>query len=218
VENYYEILGLSRKPGKEELVFGYLKLACAHHPLHETATADTNERFRLIGEAFCVLYDTKMRFGYDKHLVADPRNELARRVPVPPAQAESLFREMVQQYVVAQLGDDDDPEELVQELLAMKCPEVIADASVRKVYEKVRASILKAGFSMLFMGFLIMLPGLAITLYSMSISRTGVFWLWYGPIVIGGVFVVYALICLVTGRRPARVNPIEFFLGVDQRP
>lgn len=219
MENYYEILGLSRKPGKDELVFGYLKLACAHHPLHETATADTNERFRLIGEAFCVLYDTKMRFGYDKHLNADPPNELARRVPVSSAQSESLFIEMVDKYAESRLSDEDDPRKLILGLqILMKCPNPIAEASVMRADAKLRGEIRWAAWKLIGFGSVFFVPTFFITLLAMANPNSGIAVHWWGPMLFGAAYMIYGAACLLRGRRPARVNPIEFFLGVDQRP
>lgn len=214
MDTYYDVLGLSRKPSKEELATGYMLLACEYHPENTENSSERTERFRLIGEAFCVLYDTKMRFAYDKVLANNLENDLPGRVHIELSQAKSVFREMLTNYIAAELGEEDDPEEVLNSLLAMKCPPGLAERAVLTRHEHIRADIRSESLRLFMFSLFILSIGAGLTLWSISISAGGTFWVWTGMIIIGCVFSGYAIHCLTTGRRPRVGNPISLFLGV----
>lgn len=68
--DYYETLGVGRNASDEELKKAYKKLARKHHPdLHQGSegAADSEAKFKAIGEAYAVLSDPQKRAAYDRY-------------------------------------------------------------------------------------------------------------------------------------------------------
>jgi molecular chaperone DnaJ len=63
--DYYEVLGVSRNAGAEELKRAYRKLAMQYHPDRNNGDKVAEERFKEIGEAYSVLSDPDKRQRYD---------------------------------------------------------------------------------------------------------------------------------------------------------
>lgn len=72
--DYYDILGVSRNASKDEIKRAYRKLALEWHP-DRNKSADANDKFKEINEAYEVLSDPKKREAYDQfgHAAFDPR-------------------------------------------------------------------------------------------------------------------------------------------------
>ncbi|MFH0737974.1 MAG: molecular chaperone DnaJ [Candidatus Micrarchaeota archaeon] len=64
--DYYEILGVSRGAGKDEIKGAYRKLALKYHPDRNKDT-EAEERFKEISEAYAVLSDDRKREVYDQY-------------------------------------------------------------------------------------------------------------------------------------------------------
>lgn len=65
-KDYYEILGVSKTASQQEIQKAYRNLAKKYHP-DKNKDADTEARFKEIGEAYDVLKDTEKRAKYDKY-------------------------------------------------------------------------------------------------------------------------------------------------------
>lgn len=63
--DYYEVLGVNRSAGKEELKKAYRRLARQYHP-DVSKEDDAGDRFKEINEAYEVLSDDNMRARYDR--------------------------------------------------------------------------------------------------------------------------------------------------------
>ncbi|MDP6612689.1 MAG: molecular chaperone DnaJ [Candidatus Hydrothermarchaeota archaeon] len=63
--DYYEVLELSRNASKKEIKKAYRKLAMKHHP-DRNKSADAEEKFKEISEAYGVLSDEDKRGMYDR--------------------------------------------------------------------------------------------------------------------------------------------------------
>jgi curved DNA-binding protein len=72
--DYYDVLGVSRGAGQEELQQAFRRLARAHHP-DVNHDPGAEERFKEINEAYSVLSDPELRKRYDRF------GEDFRRVP-----------------------------------------------------------------------------------------------------------------------------------------
>ncbi len=64
MQNYYEILGVSRRASQDEIKNAYRKLAKKYHP-DSSGSREDKERFQEIQEAYAVLSNEKKRKTYD---------------------------------------------------------------------------------------------------------------------------------------------------------
>ena len=65
--DYYEVLGVSREAGDQELKSAYRKLALKHHPDRNPGDHAAEERFKQASEAYQVLSDADKRAAYDRY-------------------------------------------------------------------------------------------------------------------------------------------------------
>ncbi len=63
--DYYEILGIGKSAGEQELKSAYRKLALKYHPDRNPHNPEAEERFKEAAEAYSVLSDTEKRRTYD---------------------------------------------------------------------------------------------------------------------------------------------------------
>jgi len=78
--DYYEVLGVSRNAGDEEIKKAYRKLAVKFHPDKNSDDKTAEEKFKEIGEAYEALSDPQRRAAYDQygHAAFDPRARAGR--------------------------------------------------------------------------------------------------------------------------------------------
>jgi molecular chaperone DnaJ len=62
----YEVLGVARRAGAEEIKASYRKLAMQFHPDRNPGNAEAEERFKEISEAYDILGDPEKRAAYDR--------------------------------------------------------------------------------------------------------------------------------------------------------
>ena len=74
--DYYEILGINRDAGEDDIKKAYRKLAMKHHPDRNPDNKQSEERFKETKEAYEVLSDKDKRGAYDAygHAGVDPRS------------------------------------------------------------------------------------------------------------------------------------------------
>ncbi|MBM3942893.1 MAG: J domain-containing protein [SAR202 cluster bacterium] len=65
--NYYEVLGVPRNSSDKDIRAAYRKLARQHHPDLNRGNKGSEEKFKLINEAYDVLSDATKRGKYDKY-------------------------------------------------------------------------------------------------------------------------------------------------------
>jgi len=65
--DYYEVLGVERSVGEEEIKKAYRKLAVKYHPDKNPGDKTAEEKFKELGEAYEVLCDAQKRAAYDQY-------------------------------------------------------------------------------------------------------------------------------------------------------
>jgi molecular chaperone DnaJ len=65
-KDYYEVLGVSRNAGLEEIKSAYRKKAMQYHPDRNQGDKESEEMFKLAAEAYEVLSDSDKRARYDR--------------------------------------------------------------------------------------------------------------------------------------------------------
>jgi molecular chaperone DnaJ len=78
--DFYEVLGVGRDAGDEEIKKAYRKLAVTFHPDKNPGDKSAEEKFKEIGEAYEALSDPQKRAAYDQygHAAFDPRARAGR--------------------------------------------------------------------------------------------------------------------------------------------
>jgi len=64
--DYYEVLGVGRNAGEQEIKSAYRKLALKYHPDRNPGDHTAEERFKEAAEAYAVLGDSEKRSRYDR--------------------------------------------------------------------------------------------------------------------------------------------------------
>lgn len=64
--DYYEILGVSKSAGKDEIKKSYRKLAMQYHPDRNPNDKEAEKKFKEVSEAYSVLSDDQKRAAYDQ--------------------------------------------------------------------------------------------------------------------------------------------------------
>lgn len=65
--DYYEVLGVHRNAGDQDLKSAYRKLAMQHHPDRNPEDHSAEEKFKEAAEAYSVLSDSQKRAAYDAY-------------------------------------------------------------------------------------------------------------------------------------------------------
>jgi len=65
--DYYEVLGVERNAGEQELKSAYRKLALKYHPDRNPGNEEAEEKFKEAAEAYSVLSDPQKRAAYDRY-------------------------------------------------------------------------------------------------------------------------------------------------------
>ena len=89
--DYYATLGVDRGAGEDEIKRAYRKLAMTYHPDRNNGSAEAEEKFKSITEAYDVLRDPNKRATYDRYGEAGLRGGAGGFHHVDLSEALSIF-------------------------------------------------------------------------------------------------------------------------------
>ena len=73
--DFYEILGLQKSATQQEIKAAYRRLALKWHPDKNNNSKESNEFFKILSEAYSVLFDPQRRKHYDRFGTAKEEDE-----------------------------------------------------------------------------------------------------------------------------------------------
>ena len=93
MSNYYDILELKRDATTDDIKHSFRKLALKYHPDKNKNSAESQEKFLKIVEAYETLYNKDLKRSYDQSLDAQRRdyNSTFRRTWIPPADFYKVY-------------------------------------------------------------------------------------------------------------------------------
>lgn len=104
-QDFYELLGVARDAGTEDIKTAYRKLAMAHHPDRNPGNKESEEHFKRINEAYDVLRDPQKRSVYDRYGAGGPGGAgPRRRASILAISAGSLRKFLVNSSARGQAG------------------------------------------------------------------------------------------------------------------
>ena len=72
--DYYEVLGVGKQAGDQEIKSAYRKLALQYHPDRNPDDPDAEDKFKEASEAYSILSDAQKRAAYDRYGMAGLQN------------------------------------------------------------------------------------------------------------------------------------------------
>ena len=74
--DYYEVLGLKKGAGEDEIKKAFRKMAMKYHPDKNPGDRTAEEKFKEVNEAYSVLSDPEKKSKYDRfgHAGVDPNS------------------------------------------------------------------------------------------------------------------------------------------------
>src|ERR1019366_5671888 len=67
MSDFYDVLGVERTASDDEIKASYRRLAMQFHPDRNNGSAESEERFKALTEAYDVLRDPQKRAAYDRY-------------------------------------------------------------------------------------------------------------------------------------------------------
>lgn len=149
MEDFYKALEVDRGASAEEIKINYRRLAMKWHPDRNAGSAEAEEKFKAISEAYSVLSDDASRRAYDERLDSGWSPE-AERASGPsyagfrgfsPEQAADMFMNEMYNLAIELTMHNVGWRDIAAELMRRGCPEAAAREIARKIEERRKAMV-----------------------------------------------------------------------------
>jgi curved DNA-binding protein CbpA len=143
MDDYYEVLELDRSASAEEIKAAYRRLAMTWHPDRNAGSAEAEEKFKAISQAYSVLSDEASRRAYDERLASGLDRDYERGFARGFTPEEAAYMFMQEMYALAteltmqNVGWRD----IARELMRRGCPEAAAQEIARRIEERRKAMV-----------------------------------------------------------------------------
>ncbi len=102
--DYYEVLGVERSAGEQDIKSAYRKLAMQHHPDRNPGNPEAEEKFKEASEAYSVLIDAEKRARYDRYGHAGVSNGAGGFDPANFTDFSDLFGDLFSDFFGVNVG------------------------------------------------------------------------------------------------------------------
>jgi len=198
LETYYDVLGIPKDANDKQVKVGYRAQALRWHPDRNNGSAESEERFKRLAEAYQVLSNPQHRRTYDQSLASGGW--------IPPTGASIDFRAAANLFAreMADLATElalrnMRPDEIQVALRKRGCPALLAARLGRDATSWRENSIRQSVWEDLRFRFIV-IPGILVVLLMLIFGSSGVERLLIYLLIVGGPLIYY----LITGRAPLR--------------
>jgi DnaJ-class molecular chaperone len=148
MDDYYKTLELERAATSDEIRSSYRRLAMKWHPDRNQGSAEAEERFKQISEAYSVLSDDDKRRNYDLYLSGEGqrRDSFGRSYNpgfqgVSPEEAAAMFMNEMCELAAELTLHNVSWKDIAQELVRRGCAENTARDIAREIEKRRKAMI-----------------------------------------------------------------------------
>jgi len=146
MDNYYQTLELPQGAAPEEIKSNYRRLAMKWHPDRNAGSAEAEEKFKSISEAYSVLSDADKRRDYDAFLSSGGAEPSGRAYARPrrdfsPEEAAAMFMNEMYNLASELTMMNVRWQDIAQELMRRGCPEDVARDIAKKIETRRKALI-----------------------------------------------------------------------------
>jgi DnaJ-class molecular chaperone len=139
MDDFYKTLEIERGATSDDIKVNYRKLAMKWHPDRNAGSAEAEEKFKAISEAYSVLSDDASRRAYDERLDSGFDRGFSRGFT--PEQAAYMFMNEMYALATELTMQNVGWRDIAQELVRRGCPESAAREIARQIEERRKAMI-----------------------------------------------------------------------------
>jgi curved DNA-binding protein CbpA len=143
MDDYYKVLELDRQTTAEQIKAAYRKLAMAWHPDRNAGSAEAEEKFKAISQAYSVLSDEASRRAYDARLDSGVYGGEERGFArgFTPEQAAYMFMQEMYALATELTMQNVGWKDIAAELIRRGCPEGAAREIAKQIEERRKAMV-----------------------------------------------------------------------------
>lgn len=202
MESYYEVLGVNNNATPEQIKSAYRNLAFKYHPDKNPNNKNSENKFKIINEAYSILSDEEKRKSYDLNI----GKENATKHNYSNEDALYQFMNTMYTYATEMTMNNIRSKDIAEFLISKGCPNLIAQSIAINIENQRKSMIRKEAGELFVKSILSVIGGLIFTTisYNLGGSRYIVF---YGLIIYGIWNGSKALYYIFTGKVPKKKPP-----------